>query len=94
MAVEKFSISLPEELVTSIDEIAAQEGLTRSAIIREVTTEYIVKRTSETHEKERRARIDGVIVGFERIAERWGSDERSVADVLQEMRHAEEGLGD
>lgn len=94
MAVEKFSISLPEELVTSIDEIAAREGLTRSAIIREVTAEYVGKRTSETYERERRARIDGVIVGFERIAEQWGSDERSVADVLQEMRAAEEGLGD
>jgi len=47
MAVQKSSISLPEELLTSLDEIAVQDGLTRSA-----------------------------------------------ADVLREMREAEEGVGD
>lgn len=94
MTVDKFSISLPEELVTSLDEIAAQDGLTRSAVIREVTAEYVAKRRSKKREVERRTRIDGAIVGFEHIAEQWGADERSVAEVLREMREAEEGLGD
>lgn len=94
MGVEKFSISLPEELAISLDEIAAADGLTRSAVIREVTAEYVAKRGSAAREAERRARIDGAIAGFERIAARWGPDERSVAEVLSEMRAAEEGLGD
>jgi len=38
MAVDKFSISLPEELVASVDEIAAAGGLTRSAVIRPPTS--------------------------------------------------------
>lgn len=92
MAVEKFSISLPEELVTSLDKIAVQDGLTRSAVIREVAAEYVAKRRSKAYEEERRKKIDGAIAGFERIAKQWGADERSAADVLREMREAEEGL--
>ncbi|MGB4593508.1 MAG: ribbon-helix-helix protein, CopG family [Coriobacteriia bacterium] len=94
MAVEKFSISLPEELVASLDEIAAEDGLTRSAVIREVTTEYVSKRRSAAYEEERRRRIDGAIEGFRRLAEEWGPDERSAADIIREMRETEEGLGD
>lgn len=92
MAVEKFSISLPEELVASLDEIAAEDGLTRSAVIREVTSAYVAKRASSTYEEERRKRIDGAIEGFKRIAAQWGPDERSAADIIREIR--EEALGD
>jgi len=90
MAVEKFSISLPEELVTSLDEIAAEEGLTRSALIREVTSEYVTRRTSAGYEAERRRRIDSAIEGFKRVAEMWGPDDRTAVEILREFRESEE----
>lgn len=94
MSVEKFSISLPEELVASLDEIALQDALTRSGLIREVMAGYVARRTSDAYESERRERIDRAIEGFKRIAEEWGHDERTAAQLIREMREAEEGLGD
>lgn len=89
MTVEKFSISLPEDLVSSVDEIAEAEGLTRSAIIREATTDYVVKRRSAEYAEARRQRIDEAIRGFEELADelaRLGPDERSSLDYLHEIR--------
>ncbi|MDO8847090.1 MAG: ribbon-helix-helix protein, CopG family [Coriobacteriia bacterium] len=92
MAVEKFSISLPEELVADLDEFAGQDALTRSGLIREVVSEYVSKRRSATYEEERHARITRAIEGFERLADEWGPDERSSLDLLHEIR--EESLGE
>lgn len=94
MAVEKFSISLPEELVADLDEFAGQDALTRSGLIREVVSDYVSRRRSAAYEEERHARVTRAIEGFRRIAEEWGPDERSSLDLLHEMREAEEGLGD
>ncbi len=94
MSVEKFSISLPEELVTSLDEIAADEAKTRSGLIREVVSDYVSKRTSAEYERERRERIGRAIEGFKRLAQEWGPDERTAVELIREMREAEEGLGD
>jgi metal-responsive CopG/Arc/MetJ family transcriptional regulator len=89
MPVEKFSISLPEDLVAALDELAAEDGLTRSALIREATASYVTHRTSAAREEERRARIDSAIEGFRRVGEQWGPDERTAAEVLREFRESE-----
>ena len=94
MAVEKFSISLPEELVADLDEFAGQDALTRSGLIREVVSEYVSKRRSATYEEERHARITRAIEGFERLSREWGPDERTAVELIREMREVEEGLGD
>lgn len=92
MAVEKFSISLPEELVADLDEFADQDALTRSGLIREVVAQYVSQRRSATYEEERHARIARAIEGFERLAREWGPDERSSLELLHEIR--EESLGE
>jgi len=92
VGVEKFSISLPEELAASLNDIADAEGLTRSGLIRELASEYVTRRESAERERERRARVDAAIAGFEAIAEEWGRDERTAAQVLAEMRAAEEKI--
>ncbi len=92
MAVEKFSISLPEEVVAGIDQLADADGVTRSALIREATAEYIARRASAEYAEKRAQRLDAVIDGFEAIAADWGPDERTAADLVREIR--EESLGD
>lgn len=92
MGVEKFSISLPEELVASLDEFATEDTLTRSGLIREVVSEYVTNRRSTRYEEERRVRITRAIEGFKRLSEEWGPDERTAAELLRELR--EESLGD
>ena len=86
MAVEKFSISLPGELVADVESIAEQDGRTRSAVIREATARYVADRKSTTYEAERRRRIAAAIEGFNAIADAWGPDERSGLSYLREIR--------
>jgi len=92
--VDKFSISLPEELVADVDELAQLDGLTRSAIIREATTDYVSKRKHATFESERRARIDEALEGFRQISGDWGSDERTTTELLREIRGESESDDD
>jgi len=94
MAVDKFSVSLPEELVASVDEIAAAGGLTRSAVIREATAEYVTRRATGEYAAERRRRVDAALAGFDRIAKEWGPDERSATDLLRELRESENASGE
>jgi predicted transcriptional regulator len=86
--VEKFSISLPEELVCEVDEIAHEEGSSRSAVIREATADYVAARRSADFAAKRRERIDRAIDGFRDMARRWGPDERSALSYLDELRGA------
>ena len=46
MAVDKITISLPAELVRSIDELSAREGVSRSAIVREASARYVTERAA------------------------------------------------
>ncbi|MFA5845104.1 MAG: ribbon-helix-helix protein, CopG family [Coriobacteriia bacterium] len=86
MPVDKFSVSLPEDLVAEVDGIAAMDGLTRSAVIREATAAYVTQRKSAAYAKERRRRIDSALDGFEDIARAWGPDDRSGVDYLADVR--------
>ncbi len=86
MPVGKFSISLPEELVADVDEIASDEGLTRSAVIREAASRYVAARRTAQYERQRRERMDEALRGLEDIAASWGEDDRSGAEYLREIR--------
>ena len=90
MAVEKFSISLPDDLVADVESIAEEDGLTRSAVIREATARYVAQRKSATYEAERRARIGRAMEGFKAAAEMWGPDERPSLSYLREIRGEED----
>lgn len=91
MPVDKFSISLPEDLLAQVDELAAADGLTRSAIIREAAADYVATRKSEQYAARRRERVDRAIVGFRGIAQRWGGDDRSGTQYLRDLRSELEG---
>lgn len=86
MAVDKFSISLPTDLLAQIDEVAHAEGVSRSGVIREAAAAYVTARTSAAYEAERARRIDEAVATFDAIAEGWGADERSAIELLRELR--------
>ncbi|MDO9108861.1 MAG: ribbon-helix-helix protein, CopG family [Coriobacteriia bacterium] len=91
--MEKFSISLPEELVSDLDALADANGLTRSAMIREATATYVVQRKSAQFEAKRRTRIDDALAGLDVVASQWGDDDHSGLEYLSEIR-GEGALGD
>jgi predicted transcriptional regulator len=86
MPVDKFSISLPEDLLTEVDQIARADGVSRSAVIREAAAAYVNTRISAAYEAERGRRIDEALKGFDEVAAAWGADERSSLDLLRELR--------
>ena len=86
MAVDKFSISLPADLLAQVDELARAEGVSRSGVIREATAAYVTARASAAYQAERARRIDQAVEAFDAIAEGWGAEERSAVDLLRELR--------
>jgi predicted transcriptional regulator len=84
--VDKFSVSLPEELAAELDDIAKAEGLTRSAVVREATADYVAARRAAEYQTRRREQIDRAIAGFQDMATRWGPDERTGLHYLGELR--------
>lgn len=93
MAVNKFSISLPETLLADVDELARVDNLTRSAVIREGMAAYVAGRTSARREQERRKLVDDALAELDVIAQDWGADERSGLDYLREIRGESEAAG-
>ncbi len=67
MGVYKVNVSLPEDLVSRIDETAAELGLSRSGFIAEAASRYIVDVENLTAEERRRRDIERAIAGFRRI---------------------------
>jgi len=93
MPVDKFSISLPEELVADVDDLAKADGLTRSGVIREAAEAYVAARQSADYEQRRRERIDDALAGLDVVASQWGADDRSSLDYLREIRGDDDAPG-
>jgi predicted transcriptional regulator len=89
VAVDKFSISLPADLLAEVDDIARDEGLSRSGVIREATASYVTARASAAYEAERTRRVGEALEGFDSVAAGWGADERSSLELLRELRGEE-----
>lgn len=93
MAVDKFSISLPEDLASDIEQIAHADGLSRSAVIREAAASYVASRKSAARDRVRRERIDSALASFEEVASSWGEDPLTSLAHLRRLR-AEDSVGD
>lgn len=86
MAVDKFSVSMPEELVAALDGLAGEDGLTRSGVLREAAARYVTAREAERRETARRAGVESALEAFDAIAQAWGADGTSGNDYLSEIR--------
>jgi Arc/MetJ-type ribon-helix-helix transcriptional regulator len=82
----RFTVSLPEEDLARIDELAAEQGVTRSEFVREAAARYIAK-SDETAEAARRREAGE---RFLEHLETWQGlpalDERPTLEILREIR--------
>ncbi len=69
MATYKVNVSLPEDLVSRIDEAAGLLGVTRSGFIAEASSRYVADVKDLTAEERRRKDIQRAIDGFRSIRE-------------------------
>jgi hypothetical protein len=67
MAVYKVNVSLPEDLVSEIDEAAEGLGLSRSGFLAEAATRYVADVKNLSAEERRRKDIERAIAGFRSI---------------------------
>jgi predicted transcriptional regulator len=84
--VKKVTISLPDELLASLDAEAASLDVTRSGIVQEASAHYLRHTREEREATERRARAERVMSGFAALAALPSLDDRPSSEVLREVR--------
>jgi len=86
MAVDKITVSLPAELVRSIDELSAREGVSRSAIVREASTRYVTERGGVAAAALRREAADEALQALAELRRLTPIDDRPTLEILRELR--------
>jgi metal-responsive CopG/Arc/MetJ family transcriptional regulator len=74
MAVYKVNVSLPRELVTEIDQVAAERGLSRSGFIAEASARYVADLKSLSAEELRKRKFDEALADMSERAKRIPQD--------------------
>jgi predicted transcriptional regulator len=93
MPVEKFSISLPQELAQELDQLAREAHVSRSSLVREATARYVASRTADAEAERRRAGVVSAVAGFDEVASLWGEDERLGIQYIADIRDFNESSG-
>jgi predicted transcriptional regulator len=86
MPVEKFSVSLPQELTRQLDELAEATGASRSSLVREATARYVASRAAAAESDRRSASVSTALAGFDEVAAVWGDDGRQGVEYLADIR--------
>jgi metal-responsive CopG/Arc/MetJ family transcriptional regulator len=76
VATYKVNVSLPEGLVTEIDEVADGLGMTRSGFVAEASARYVADVKNLTAEEQRRKDIARALATFRRIGAQIPADFR------------------
>lgn len=92
MAV-RVTVTLTEALLARLDVIASEEGLTRSEVVREASTEYVATHVASREARAREAAVAEGVDWLEEVAARTAADGRRSTDLLRELRGGEHGFG-
>lgn len=84
LAVYKVNVSLPEVLVSEIDEAAATLGLSRSGFIAEASSRYVADVKNLSAEEQRKKDIDRALAGFKRIGAKLTAQD--IQDLIDQTR--------
>lgn len=84
--VAKVTISLPTDLLAAIDELAAVDGESRSFLIREAATRYVVHARETEAAAARRAGVDAAMALMGEVGRMPVLDDRPGLDLLRELR--------
>jgi predicted transcriptional regulator len=69
----KVNVSLPDDLLEQVDELAAQADRSRSGFVQEATARYVVAVREERAEAERRASIERAAAGMRALSAKVGA---------------------
>lgn len=65
----KVNVSLPDELLAEVDEIARELDRSRSGLVQEATAQYVARLREEQAEEKRRAEITEAMKAMREISE-------------------------
>ena len=82
----RVTISLPDDLLAQLDQIASSESLTRSDVVREAAGHYLASRTSGAEDLRRRAAVEDGIEWLRQVATLPALDSRPSLEILREIR--------
>jgi predicted transcriptional regulator len=82
----RVTISLPDDLLAQLDQIASSESLTRSDVVREAAGHYLASRTSGAEDVRRQAAVEDGIEWLRQVAELPAVDARPSLEILRELR--------
>ena len=85
----KLNISMPQELLEVIDAEASVLGLTRSGLIQEASTRYVISARQDREAEARRLRIEAAAARMRRIGVDFGPA-GDTGQLVAEARAAEE----
>lgn len=88
----KVNVSLPDELLVEVDELAAQLDRSRSGLVREATAEYVAHVRADRAEAGRRADIEEAFAGMRRLSKKVGAFDSTA--VIRADRDADYGNAD
>lgn len=93
VAAYKVNVSLPEDLVGEIDEVASELGLTRSGFIAEASTRYVADVKNLSAEERRRKDMDRALATFRRIGAKIPPEFDGVAQIRRDRERDDPAAG-
>ncbi len=88
VGVYKVNVSLPEDLVSEIDEVASGLGMSRSGFIAEASSRYVADIKNLSAEEKRRKDVQRAMAGFRRIGAKL--TEQDIQDLIDQTRRDRE----
>jgi len=82
----KFTIFLPDGLLTELDDYAEQVGESRSGVIREASALYLAQQRSGEAQAARVGAVRESLELFEKLAAQPSIDGRSSLEILRDLR--------
>jgi len=84
--VAKVTISLPADLLADIDELAIGDGESRSFVMREAATRYVVHARETEAAATRRRGVDAAMALMAEVGRMPVLDDRTSLEILRELR--------
>ena len=90
----RVTVTLPEPMLDRLDSIAADEGLTRSDVVREAASSYLSQRDRQSALSARGAAVQEGLAWLEQVAQQVPHDATPSLELLREIRADAGGAGE
>ena len=89
----RVTVTLPEDVLVCLDSIADSKGVSRSDVVREASSRYVVEHADEVEIRAREIAVEDGITWLKKVAARPVHDPRPSLEILRELRDPKEALG-